>query len=100
MYNVYISLTSWYKITQDKADILLKSIGKYGGPTVVSMYIVRCLWYLCTFWRCPWCNGNYENGHGKQEFKSWTKLDCISHFTDTLGKGMNLTIFPSAMGKS
>ncbi len=25
--------------------------------------------------------------------------DCISHSTNTLGKGMNLTILPPAMGK-
>ena len=31
------------------------------------------------------------------EFKSWT--DCISHSTNTLGKGMNPIILPPAMGK-
>ena len=30
-------------------------------------------------------------------FKSWT--DCISHSTNTLGKGMNPIILPPAMGK-
>ena len=36
-------------------------------------------------------------GHGRHEFKSWT--DCISHSTNTLGKGMNPIILPPAMGK-
>ena len=27
------------------------------------------------------------------------EADCISYGTNTLGKGMNLTIFPPAMGK-
>ena len=27
------------------------------------------------------------------------EVDCISHNTDTLGKGMNPTIIPSTMGK-
>ena len=31
------------------------------------------------------------------EFKSWT--ECISHCTNTLGKGMNPIILPPAMGK-
>ena len=31
------------------------------------------------------------------EFKSWTS--CISHSTNTLGKGMNPIILPPAMGK-
>ena len=33
----------------------------------------------------------------RHEFKSWT--DCISHSTNTLGKGMNPIILPPAMGK-
>ena len=35
-------------------------------------------------------------GHG-DEFKSWT--DCISHSTNTLGKGMNPIILLPTMGK-
>ena len=35
-------------------------------------------------------------GHGDTD-KSWT--DCISHSTNTLGKGMNPIILPPAMGK-
>ena len=37
---------------------------------------------------------NYKQQH---EFKSWT--DCISHITNTLGKGTNPIILPPAMGK-
>ena len=33
------------------------------------------------------------------EFKSWTETDCISHSTNTLGKGMNPIILPPAMGE-
>ena len=48
-------------------------------------------------WRCPWCNG-YRR-------RKWTRVqildetDCISHSTNTLGKGMNPIILPPAMGK-
>ena len=49
-------------------------------------------------WRCPWCNGyRRRNWTRRHEFKSWT--DCISHSTNTLGKGMNPIILPPAMGK-
>ena len=48
--------------------------------------------------RCPWCNGyRRRNWTRRHEFKSWT--DCISHSTNTLGKGMNPIILPPAMGK-
>ena len=36
------------------------------------------------------------NRHGVQNLD---EAVCISHSTNTLGKGMNPTIFPSAMGK-
>ena len=50
------------------------------------------------FWRCPWCNGNRRRKWtGRHESKSWT--DCISHSTNTLGKGMNPIILPPTMGK-
>ena len=49
-------------------------------------------------WRCQWCNGYHRrNWTQRHEFKSWT--DCISHSTNTLGKGMNPIILPPAMGK-
>ena len=48
--------------------------------------------------RCQWCNGyRRRNWTRRHEFKSWT--DCISHSTNTLGKGMNPIILPPAMGK-
>ena len=48
--------------------------------------------------RCPWCNGyRRRNWTRRHEFKSWT--DCISHNTNTLGKGMNPIILPPVMGK-
>ena len=51
-------------------------------------------------WRCPWCNGyRRRNWIRRHEFKSWMKTDCISHSTNTLGKGMNPIILPPAMGK-
>ena len=34
------------------------------------------------------------NGHGDTD-----ETDCISHSTNTLGKGMNPIILPPAMGK-
>ena len=50
------------------------------------------------FPRCPWGNGyRRRNWTQRHEFKSWT--DCISHSTNTLGKGMNPIILPPAMGK-
>ena len=38
-----------------------------------------------------------RNWTRRHEFKSWT--DCISHSTNTLGKGMNPIILAPAMGK-
>ena len=38
-----------------------------------------------------------RNWTRRYEFKSWA--DCISHFTNTLGKGMNPIILPPTMGK-
>ena len=49
-------------------------------------------------YKCPWCNGyRRRNWTRRHEFKSWT--DCISHSTNTLGKGVNPIILPPAMGK-
>ena len=41
--------------------------------------------------RCPWCNG--------YRCRKWTRdeTDCISHSTNTLGKGMNPIILPPAI---
>ena len=38
------------------------------------------------------------NGHGDTSSNPG-KTDCISHSTNTLGKGMNPIILPPAMGK-
>ena len=56
--------------------------------------------YICLIItrQCPWCNGYRRRNWTRQhEFKSWT--DCISHSTNTLGKGMNPIILPPAMVK-
>ena len=55
------------------------------------------LWALS---RCPWCNGyRRRKWTRRHEFKFWTRLICISHRINTLGKGMNPIILPPAMGK-
>ena len=38
-------------------------------------------------------------GNGHCDTSSNSGRDCILHSTNTLGKGMNLIIFPPAMGK-
>ena len=38
------------------------------------------------------------NGHGDTS-SNLDETDCISHSTNTLGKGMNPIILPTAMGK-
>ena len=74
----------------------------------ISHITISWLWYNKTTnynWhnrhfhrRCPWCNGyRHRNWTRRHEFKWWT--DCISHSTNTLGKGMNPIILPPAMGK-
>ena len=45
-------------------------------------------------WRCPWCNG-----YRRRTINPGRDTDCISHSTNTLGKGMNPIILPPAMGK-
>ena len=42
--------------------------------------------------RCPWCNGYRRRNWTRHEFKSWT--DCISHSTNTLGKGYESNYSP------
>ena len=39
-----------------------------------------------------------RNGHGDMSSNLY-ETDCISHSTNTLGKGMNPIILPPAMGK-
>ena len=49
---------------------------------------------------CPWCNCyRRRKWTRRHEFKSSTRLIAFSHSTNTLGKGMNPIILPSAMGK-
>ena len=38
-------------------------------------------------------------GYGHGDTSSNPGFDCISHSTNTLGKGMNPIILPTAMGK-
>ena len=51
-------------------------------------------------WRCPWCSR-----YRRREMNTAIRVqildetDCISHSTNTLGKGMNPIILPPAMGK-
>ena len=46
-------------------------------------------------WRCPWCNG-----YRRRNWTRWhDETNCISHSTNTLGKGMNPTVLPPAMVK-
>ena len=55
---------------------------------------------------CPWCKRGGRgimvivvgNRHGVHGFKSWMRLICISHSTNTLGKGMNPVISPFSYG--
>ena len=39
------------------------------------------------------------NEHGDTRVQILDETDCISHSTNTLGKGMNPIILPPAMGK-
>ena len=39
------------------------------------------------------------NGHRATQVQILDETDCISHSTNTLGKGMNPIILPPAMGK-
>ena len=56
--------------------------------------------YSKTFRRCSWFNG-----YPRKKMDTATRVqildetDCISHDTNTLGKGMNPIIFPPVIGK-
>ena len=39
------------------------------------------------------------NGYRRRKWTRRHEIDCISHSTNTLGKGMNPIILPPAMGK-
>ena len=48
----------------------------------------------------PWCNGyRHRIWTRRSRVQFLDKTDCISHSTNTLGKGMNPIILPPAMGK-
>ena len=49
---------------------------------------------------CPWCNGYSRRGMDTAtRVQILDETDCISHSTNTLGKGMNPIILLLAMGK-
>ena len=61
---------------------------------VFAGFILMTLIHTTFIW-CLWCNGyRRRNWTRRHEFKSW--IDCISHSTNTLGKGMNPIILPPA----
>ena len=72
-----------------------------GHPFFEKGVLLRCRVYsqhILSPRRCQWGNGyRRRKWTRRHEFKSWT--DCISHSTNTLGKGMNPIILPPAMGK-
>ena len=49
--------------------------------------------------KCPWCNGYRRRKWTATRVQILDEIDCISHSTNTLGKGMNPIILPPAMGK-
>ena len=52
------------------------------------------------FRRCPWCNGYRRRGMDTaKRVQNLDEFDCISHSTNTLGKGMNPIILPPAKAK-
>ena len=47
-----------------------------------------------------WIPNTSKTNDYKQKKRDWLdEADCISHSTNTLGKGMNPIILPPAMGK-
>ena len=50
--------------------------------------------------RCPWCSRyRLKKMDTVTRVQILVETDCISHSTNTLGKGMNPIILPPAMGK-
>ena len=50
--------------------------------------------------RCPWCNGYCPlEMDTATQVQILDETDCISHSTNTLGKGLNPIILPPATGK-
>ena len=52
---------------------------------------------LYVYGRCPWCNGYRRRTYTATRVQILHATDCISHSTNTLGKGMNPIILPLAM---
>ena len=69
----------------------------------MPVYVYRCTYkhiYVSTYAcirRCPWLSSQDMDTVIRVQFLD--KTDCISHSTNTLGKGMNLIILPPAMDK-
>ena len=55
--------------------------------------------YYTILWKCAWCNGYRRRKYTATQVQNLDETDCISHSTNTLGKGMNPIIFPQPMGK-
>ena len=86
--------------TPNQAETLLNSLERAaaGIGLYVNAHKIEYMRYNNQTW-CPWCNGyRRRNWTRRHEFESWTR-QCISHSTNTLGKGMNPIILPPAMGK-
>ena len=53
-----------------------------------------------SIWRCPWCNSYRRRKMDTViRVQILDETEWISHSTNTLGKGMNPIILPTAMGK-
>ena len=77
------------RFTTNIKKCALKWYSYYSLPqhTYTQLYIYIYGW-------CPWCNG-----YTATRVQILDLTDCISHSTNTLGKGMNPNILPPAMGK-
>ena len=99
-FHVLCSLKHGLKLSCIIKNPELKFIN-YNKMLYIYIYIYSKVWNEIKQYkkkRCAWCNDYHRRNWTQQhEFKSWT--DCISHGTNTLGKGMNPIILPPAMGK-
>ena len=69
-------------------------------PGVVAPDRVLSMGQIELNWRCAWCNGyRRKTMNMVTRVQILDETDCISHSTNTLGKGMNPIILPPAMGK-
>ena len=71
--------------------IYLENINDYIAKNIFLIKDKEKSFYVDT-----WCNGYHR--------RKWTQIldetDCISHSTNTLGKGINPIILPPAIGNS